>query len=43
MDFIVGLPKTKYHHESIFMVAERLTKVTHFIASNTTDDVVVIA
>jgi len=42
MDFIVGLLKTIFHHDSIFMVIDRLIKVAHSIPSNTTSDVVVI-
>ena len=38
MDFIVGLPKTKCHHDSILVVVNRLTKVAYFIPSNTTND-----
>ena len=43
MDFIVGFPKTKFHHESILVVVDKLTKVVHFIPSNTTDDAPIVA
>lgn len=43
MDFIVDLPKTRFHHDSILLVVDRLTKVVHSIPGNTTDDALVIA
>lgn len=43
MDFIIGLPKTKYQHDSIFIIVDRLTKVAHFILGNTTNDIVIVA
>jgi len=42
MDFIFGLPMKKYRHESIFIILDRLIKVSHFILGNTTDDIVII-
>ncbi|WVZ93551.1 hypothetical protein U9M48_039522 [Paspalum notatum var. saurae] len=36
MDFIVGLPMTQKGYNSIWVVVDRLTKVTHFIPVNTT-------
>jgi hypothetical protein len=30
MDFIVGLPNTSRHHDSIRVIMDRLTKVAHF-------------
>ena len=35
MDFIVGLPLTWQHHDSIWFVVDRLTKTAHFIPINT--------
>ena len=35
MDFIVGLPKTSQHHDSIWVIVDRLTKTTHFIPVHT--------
>jgi len=43
MDFIVGLPKTRFHHDSILVVVDKLTKVAHFIPGNTTNDAPVVA
>jgi hypothetical protein len=37
MDFIVGLPNTSRHHDSIWVIVDRLTKVTHFLLVHTTD------
>jgi hypothetical protein len=31
MDFIVGLPSTQKGYDPIWIIADRLTKVTHFI------------
>jgi hypothetical protein len=31
MDFIVGLPKNSRHHDSIWVIVHRLTKVAHFL------------
>jgi hypothetical protein len=36
MDFITGLPKTRKHHDSIMVVVDKLTKVSHFIPMNLT-------
>jgi hypothetical protein len=30
MDFIVGLPNTSRHHDSIWVIVDRLAKVAHF-------------
>jgi hypothetical protein len=37
MDFIVGLPNTSRHHDSIWVIGDRLTKVAHFLLVHTTD------
>jgi hypothetical protein len=37
MDFIVGLPNTSRHHDSIWVTVDRLTKVAHFLPVHTTD------
>jgi hypothetical protein len=36
MDFIVGLPLTARKKDSIWVIVDRLTKTTHFIAVHTT-------
>jgi len=35
IDFIVGLPRTKDSYDSIWVIVDRLTKVTHFIPVKT--------
>jgi hypothetical protein len=37
MDFIVGLHNTSHHHDSIWVIMDRLTKVAHFLPVHTTD------
>jgi hypothetical protein len=37
MDFIVGLPNTSRHHDSIWVIVDRLTNVAHFLPVHTTD------
>jgi hypothetical protein len=37
MDFIVGLPNTSQHHDSIWVIVDRLTKVAHFLLVHTTN------
>jgi hypothetical protein len=37
MDFIVGLPNTSRHHDSIWVIVDRFTKVAHFLPVHTTD------
>jgi hypothetical protein len=37
MDFIVGLPNTSRHHDLIWVIVDRLTKVAHFLLVHTTD------
>jgi hypothetical protein len=36
MDLILGLPKTSQHHDSIWVIVDRLTKTTHFLHVHTT-------
>jgi hypothetical protein len=36
MDFIVGLPNTSRHHDSIWVIVDSLTKTTHFLSVHTT-------
>jgi hypothetical protein len=36
MDFIVGLPNTSRHHDSIWVILDWLTKTTHFLLVHTT-------
>jgi hypothetical protein len=36
MDFIVGLPNTSRHHDSIWVIVDRLTKAAHFLPVHTT-------
>jgi hypothetical protein len=37
IDFIVGLPNTSRHHDSIWVIVDRLIKVAHFVLVHTTD------
>ncbi|KAL8114622.1 hypothetical protein AgCh_021469 [Apium graveolens] len=34
MDFVVGLPKTKSNHDTIWVIIDRLTKSAHFLPIN---------
>ena len=36
MDFVVGLPKTRKGHDSIWVIVDRMTKSAHFLAVKTT-------
>ncbi|KAH0685627.1 hypothetical protein KY284_016180 [Solanum tuberosum] len=37
MYFILGLPHTRRHHDSIWMIVDKVTKSTHFLAVKTRD------
>ena len=34
MEFMVGLPRSQQNHDSIWVIVDRLTKTSHFIAYN---------
>ena len=36
MDFVIGLPKTRRQHDSIWVIVDRLTKSVHFIPVKST-------
>ena len=35
MDFVIGLPPSRRHHDSIWVVVDRLTKFAHFLPIHT--------
>ena len=37
MDFITGLPRTRRQHDSIWVIVDRVTKSSRFLAVKTTD------
>ena len=36
MDIVVGIPKTRKHHDSIWVIVDRMTKYAHFILVKST-------
>lgn len=43
MNFIIEIPKTRFKHDAILVVVDKLTKVAHFIPRNLTYDATIIS
>jgi len=38
MDFVVGMPQTREHHDAIWVILDQLIKPAHFLAMKTIFD-----